>query len=66
MKWIKIVVDKNGVQLDFNGFKGMECFKERDKIAEILLRKYGVALNVIYEEKKPEAEVEAEQSQAVW
>lgn len=61
---VKIIIDKNGVHIDFSGFKGDACFKEREKIIE-LLKKYGINVNVEYEEKKPEAYTE-EKEVVMW
>mgnify|MGYP000515856738 CR=1 FL=1 len=62
MREVTIRVKKNGVvEFDFNGFRGRECFRARDKILELLRRKYGVNVDIEYEEKKPEAYVEEEE-----
>lgn len=68
MKEIRIVIDKNGrISIDFDGFIGKQCFKEREKLQE-LLKKYGIDVSIEYEEKKPEAYIEEEQhvQESLW
>ena len=66
MKEIKIIIDKNGkITIDFDGFRGDACFKEREKIVE-LLKKYGLEIDIEHEERKPEAYVTTEQEAMVW
>ena len=58
MKEMKIRIDKNGrLHFDFNGYVGDECFQHREEIMKILRDRYGVDLEIEYEEKKPEAYV---------
>ena len=54
MKQIMIRFVNGKIVFDFDGFRGDACFKEREKLLE-RLRKYGLNLEVEYEEKKPEA-----------
>lgn len=66
MKEIRITIDKNGkVTIDFGGFIGDSCFKEREKLQE-LLKKYGINVSIEYEERKPEAYITTEQEVSAW
>lgn len=65
MKEIRITIDKNNkITIDFTGFEGSECFRERERIVE-LLKKYGVNVDIQFEEKKPEAYVDNQQHEHV-
>jgi len=66
VKEVKIIIDKNGkITIDFNGFVGDDCFKEREKLQK-LLRKYGLEIDIEHEERKPEAYIEGGEVISVW
>lgn len=60
---IKIVIDteKQKVYFDYEGFKGEACFKEAEKLKQLLREKYGINVEDEHVERKPEAFVTEEE-----
>ncbi len=56
MRIIKVTIKDGKMQIDFEGFRGQSCFRERETI-ETLLQSLGISTQVENIRKKAEADV---------